>query len=147
MTLKNINETTLQLTREQRETARTRMVEELIVLLSYHHEKPLEWKYSVTDLMEMAHLAFISDQIIEDDGSNCTFRSLVRRVCLLFGMTVPSNPYSYINRVQNRKNVRARSFFEMYCWQMYRQGQSHPLLLSLSLSPSLCTKHLQGIKK
>ena len=68
MTLKNINETTLQLTREQRETARTRMVEELIVLLSYRHEKPLEWKYSVTDLMEMAHMDFISDKIIDDEG-------------------------------------------------------------------------------
>ena len=142
MTLKNTHQVTLKLNNKQVSNAKQRLIDEFTTLLTADITEPLKWKYSMTDLMEITHIVFLSDMLVEDDGSNCTFLSLVRSACNRFGLHMPSNPSSYVNRAQNRKNIRSRSFFDLYCWQLYEQKINYPLCLSLHLSPTLCTTRL-----
>ena len=94
---------------------------------------------SLTDLIEVASMAYVSDMIVDDDGNNCTFILLVKSLCTCFGLRVPRNPWCYLQRIHMRKNMRSRAFFDRYCWLMYKMGQSHPLLLSVHLPTGLCT--------
>ena len=142
MTIRNTHQETLKLNSERISYAKKQLIDEFTSLLTADMHEPMKWKYTMTDLMEVTHMAFLSNQMVEDDGTNCTFLSLVRRVCTLFNMKMPSNPSSYVNRAQNRKNVRARSFFDLYCWQLYEQHIDYPLFVSLNISPRLCTNGL-----
>ena len=94
---------------------------------------------SLTDLIEVASMAYVSDMIVDDEGNNCTFILLVKSLCTCFGLRVPRNPWCYLQRIHMRKNMRSRAFFDRYCWLMYKMGQSHPLLLSVHLPTGLCT--------
>lgn len=139
MTLKNTQQETLQLTNEQTTMAHARLIDECVALLSYQHEEPLRWPFTLTDLIEVASMAYVSDMIVDDEGNNCTFILLVKSLCNCFGLRVPRNPWCYLQRIHMRKNMRSRAFFDRYCWLMYKMGQSHPLLLSVHLPTGLCT--------
>lgn len=115
------------LDRERRRAARRMMVEQFAELLSHSTSENLYWTESKTDLLEIAHDAYMSGMLSDDSGRPFRFRMLVRRACAVLHVPEPSNPYSMVHNARNRKFVRQKSIFSRYCWMVYRMGVKNPL--------------------
>lgn len=111
---------------EQREMI-DRMTDEFVYLVNLSEGTPLRWVNSTTDLVEVCHMACLTERLREESGQPVTFSSLLRLCCMQFGVTMPANPRSVLAQAAKRKGIRQLSFIYRYTWQKKRLGIKHPM--------------------
>lgn len=107
----------------EKERARQQLISEMTTIVVTKHQRVLHWNYSMTDLIEVTHMLCLTETIVDDEGNNCSFRMLLCHVFGIFGLKLPANPYSYVNRIMNRKNFRIRSFEDRYFESIFNRKQ------------------------
>ena len=114
-----------QATREQRRDALALLKQEFMSLFT-GPEVPMRWNGTRTQLFEMIYLIYIEDMLLTDDGCPLTLRAISTMTCLRFGERLASNPCAYIYKSRARKDIRSRSFFDIYV-HFYTNGYTQPL--------------------
>ena len=115
------------LSREQRQKARKAMAEQAVELMRRSTRENLYWIENKTDLMEMAHVAFMTEMIKDGQGRPYKFADIAKRLCDVLHVPVPSNPYSVAYNARTRKGIRQQTFFSRYCWMMFFRRVANPL--------------------
>lgn len=118
---------------QQEREARRRLTEEFVELLCLRPEDGAQWTGTLTDLMEVVHIAYEQGTVRGDDGRAGTFRGLARHICTVLNMTPPDNPRTYATRAAQRKGVREEPFIDRYTWLLFQRGVEHPLMASVRL--------------
>ena len=111
--------------REQIAESRQRLEHEFSRLL--HAESPLLWKGTRSDLMELVYLIYVNGNFRDADGYPLSMAELTRRVCRVFDLPAPYNPYERAARAMNRKGLRRHRLLERYAWLYCVAGVEHPL--------------------
>ena len=104
--------------------ARDRLTAEFVDLLMTAPGAGVRWTGTVTDLMEVAHIAYLQGTVCAADGASCTFRQLVERACSVLNVKVPCNPQTCARRASMRKGVRNSPFIDRYVRRMERAGMA-----------------------
>lgn len=99
---------------QQMKEARERLTEEFVELLQLSPEDGTRWTGTVTDLVEVVHIAYMQGTVCCDDGAACTFRQLVNTACAILHVKPPCNPRGCAYQAEQRKGVRCRTFLERY---------------------------------
>jgi len=115
------------LTKEQRIKARKAMAKQLGELLSRSPRENLYWIETKTDLIDLVHEVFISEQPVDSKGRPYNFKKMARLACAVLHVPEPSNFYSIAHNARHRKGIKQSSFFSRYCWLMYNKKASNPL--------------------
>ena len=115
------------LSREQREQARACMAEQATELMKRSPRENLYWIENKTDLMELAHVAYMTEMVKDGQGRPYKFAAIAHRLCSVLHVPMPYNPYSVAYNARTRKGVRQQTFFDRYCWMMYFRKISNPL--------------------
>lgn len=102
--------------------ARERLTAEFVELLGKSPEDGVRWKGTVTDLVEVAHIAYMQGTVCGIQGSACTFRELVARVCSVLHVKMPHNPQACAYQAAQRKGVRCSPYIERYARKMMMAG-------------------------
>ena len=102
--------------------ARERLTAEFVELLAKSPEDGVRWKGTVTDLVEVAHIAYMQGTVCGIQGSACTFRELVARVCSVLHVKMPHNPQACAYQAAQRKGVRCSPYIERYARKMMMAG-------------------------
>ena len=127
MNLRQTNEYSDRLTKEQRAHALTMMAKQFCELLERSPDENLYWTESTTDLMDISHEVYLTEMLVDSQGRPMAFGKIVSRACAVLHVVRPSNPYSMAFNARNRKGVRQTSFFSRYCWLMFSKRSGHPL--------------------
>ena len=115
------------LTREQRQRAKEKLVAQFAELLGRSPAENIYWMETVTDLMDLSHVVYLTGLITDGQGRPFGFRRIVERACAVLHVPLPANPYSMAFNARNRKGVRQTSMFSRYCWLMYSSESANPL--------------------
>lgn len=115
------------LTKEQRKEARRLMAEQFGELLEHSPRENLYWTESKTDLIDLVHEVFISEQPISANGRPYSFKSLARLACAVLHVPEPANFYSIVYNARQSKGIRRKPFFSRYCWMLHCKKISRPL--------------------
>lgn len=91
-----------------------RIVIDMQQLLTHTAAEGLQWYATKTDLMEMTHYLFCADIIRDEEGLPVTFTELVRRVCEIVHVSVPSNPNHLVSRAMMRKGRKMLPLLQRY---------------------------------
>ena len=102
--------------------AREWLTAEFVELLAISPEDGARWTGTVTDLVEIAHIAYMQGTVCGVHGSACTFRELVTRVCSVLHVKVPHNPQACAYQAAQRKGVRSSPYIERYARRMMMAG-------------------------
>lgn len=94
--------------------ARERLTDEFAALLALSPDSGARWKGSVTDLMEITHIAYMQGSVYAADGAPCTFMGLAVEVCAIAHVKTPCNPRACAHQAGLRKGVRRGTFFDRY---------------------------------
>ncbi len=121
------NEFAATLSKQQRDYARIKMIEQFAELLTHSPRENIYWIETKTDLVELAHEAYASDTLKDRLGRPFGFKELVKLACTVFHLPMPQSPYALLYKTRIRKGVRQKSFFSRYCWLLYRRKSSNPL--------------------
>lgn len=112
---------------QQTREARQRLSEEFAGLLEISPDEGAVWEGSMSDLMEITHIAYLSGMIADSRGRMCTFDTLASRVCLCMNRRKPTNPRGCAHRAEQRKGVRETMFIERYRRMVFDMEVSKPL--------------------
>jgi len=93
---------------------RESIVSDMSQLLSHSEDEGLSWCSTKTDLMEMVHILYCADVMKDVQGLPLTFLELVRRVCRIVHVSVPSNPNHLVSRAQMRKGRKMLPLVQRY---------------------------------
>lgn len=115
---------------KQRE-ARVRLTIELLELLEKARKENVRWKGSVTDLMEVVHIAYQTGRVCNPDGSLCQFGDMVSRTCLLLNIRMPVHPRQTAFSAEQRKGVKRDTFFVRYYRMMMANEEKADCRLSI----------------
>lgn len=84
------------------------------LLLNHTAEENLRWKSTKTDLIQMVHILYESEEVRDDEGLAVTFKELVERFCMLLHVAVPNNPYAYVRRGDICQGIRKQKLLIRY---------------------------------
>ncbi len=115
------------LTREQRQRAKEKLVAQFAELLGRSPAENIYWMETVTDLMDLSHVVYLTGLMTDGQGRPFGFRRIVERACAVLHVPLPANPYSMAFNARNRKGVRQTSMFSRYCWLMYSTDSTNPI--------------------
>jgi len=107
--------------------AQQHLVKAFTPLLSFESKGRHKWIGTKTDLLEMAHLAYVSDTVRDEQGRHATFRWIASRVCNNLRIKTPRNPNAFVSKAMQRKNTKQAPLLERYCHLLYNKGINEPL--------------------
>jgi hypothetical protein len=99
---------------ERKKRAKMMLISKMTEIVNGQHGNHLKWKHSLTDLVEVTHLLYLSNTVCDEDGKPYSFIKLLMRVCGIFDVRSPANPYSYLSRIARKKGKRYRRFIDRY---------------------------------
>ncbi|WP_298450622.1 hypothetical protein [uncultured Prevotella sp.] len=115
------------LSKEQRDSARRIMAQQLGQLLARNPAENLYWTESKTDLMELVYEVYVAENPVDRLGRPYSFSEMARRACAVLHVPMPKNPYAMVYNARERKGLKQKSFFSRYCWLMYCRHSRNPL--------------------
>lgn len=95
-----------------------KIIDDVCRLLDCHPDKGYHWSGTMTDLLEMAHIAYRSGDIRDDMGRPARFKQLVETLCRNLHLTAPHNPNAYVCKADRRKNITQQSMHNRYRYQL-----------------------------
>jgi hypothetical protein len=98
--------------RERRRMTEHCLADALGSLLAHSEEEQLQWRGSLTDLMELVGVVARTGLLCNDEGQPLCFAELVRRTCQLLHVHQPRNPRNYLLRATRRKGLRQTPLVE-----------------------------------
>lgn len=112
--------------------ARERITEEFAALLRLDPDEGAQWKGSVADLMEAAHIAYTQGSICDTEGNVYTFVGMVTEVCHVLHVRKPHNPRGAAYQAARRKGVRRGALIGRYMRMMHEKGERQPLMRNIT---------------
>lgn len=88
------------------------------------------WRGTLTDLMELTHIAWLSGAFTDGAGRMVTFRDMAAHVCEVLHRTMRTRPYNLVRNAGLRLGIRSGSVFDRYVLLMM-QGTKNPMLLDI----------------
>lgn len=83
-----------------------RVIDDMKELLQRSECDGLQWRGTKTDLVEMVHILYESEELTDDDGLPMTFVELLRRSCMVVHTKMPRNPATYLAQARQCKGMR-----------------------------------------
>lgn len=84
------------------------------LLLNHTAEENLRWKSTKTDLIQMVHILYESEEVRDNEGLAVTFKELVERFCLLLHVAVPKNPHTFVGQANNCQGIKRQRLLLRY---------------------------------
>lgn len=125
--------------KEQRKIVRAMIVDIVRKMLS--RELSIKWIGKKIDLFEMIHTAYMTMEILHEDGTPYMQSEMIRSIFSWQQMSVGNNMYIYNNRLNSRKGILARSIIDRMQHLLFVSNvKAEPLLLlqKLQLAESVC---------
>lgn len=119
------------LTGQQLAEGRKIMEDSFVALLGIDERENIYWTGSLTDLVEIARVAYEGGAMRDSRGCPLPFAALVRAVCAKLHICPPYNPYNAAARARQRKGVRSSTMLERFCWQKFVGGNDNPIFSEL----------------
>lgn len=123
--------TILTLTDKQLAEGRKALESTFVALLSIDEKENIYWTGSLTDLVEIARVAYEGGIVRDTSGCPMSFAKLVKAVCAKLHMPAPYNPYNAAARARQRKGVKNYTMLERFCWQKFVGGKANPIVSEL----------------
>ena len=95
-----------------------KLANEVERLLHHDGQEELRWRGSRADLMEALYLVYDTGELKDDYGQLVNYSQLVRRVCQLLHLRVPSNPHKVATLACCRKGVRQMTYMDRCFFMM-----------------------------
>lgn len=89
-----------------------------------------QWCGTMTDLMELTHIAWLSGDFRLGDGRQMQFCQMTVKVCRVLHCNVSNNPYNLVRKAAIRKGVKSTSVMERYII-LTSKGLKNPMLLDI----------------
>lgn len=109
-----------------------RMTEHFGRLLRTPLREGLLWSGTMTDLVEAAHIVWLTGRFVGKDGRPMTFRELLTRACRVLHRRMPYNAHALLAQAARRKGVRSCSVLERYAELITRARLVNPFQMDLS---------------
>ncbi len=122
-----VTEYSTTLTKEQRKYALNQMTMNFCELLERSRYENLYWMGSMIDLVDLTHEVYMTETLIDRQGTPLPFALIAKRIFAALHMPMPSNLYSMAYNARNRKGVRQVSIFSRFCWMLFDKKASRPL--------------------
>lgn len=119
------------LTGSQLAEGRKIMEDTFAALLGIDERENIYWTGSLTDLVELARVAYEGGAVRDSQGCPLPFAKLVNTVCAKLHICPPYNPYNAAARARQRKGVRGCTMLERFCWQKFVGGKDNPIFSEL----------------
>ncbi|MBR4269847.1 MAG: hypothetical protein IKQ47_08740 [Prevotella sp.] len=103
-----------------------RVIEDMKELLTHSADEGLTWRGTKTDLVEMVHILYESEELTDDDGLPVTFKQLLLRCCSVVHERVPRNPATYLTQARQCKGIRRAPLLVRYRGEL--MDPPHPSL-------------------
>ena len=92
--------------REQNRVLKCEIVSQVKKMLGMCEGDGRMWAGSVTDLLELLKVGYVSGELQRADGMTMSFTEIVRQVVGVMRLKPLSNPYARVQRAERRKGVR-----------------------------------------
>lgn len=109
-----------------------RMTEHFGRLLRTPLREGLRWSGTMTDLVESAHIVWLTGRIVDKDGRPMTFRALLQCACRVLHRRMPYNAHALLAQAARRKGVRSCSVIDRYGELITRARLVNPFQMDLS---------------
>ena len=83
-----------------------RVIEDMKELLQHREDEGLQWHGTKTDLVEMVHILYESEEVRDEYGVPVAFKALLCRICMILQVKMPRNPCSYLGQARECKGIR-----------------------------------------
>lgn len=91
-----------------------RVIDDMKNLLTHSVDEGLKWRGTKTDLVEMVHILYESEELIDEDGLPVTFKQLLIRCCSVVHERVPRNPATYLTQARQCKGIKRAPLLMRY---------------------------------
>lgn len=91
-----------------------RVIDDMKELLSHHEDEGLQWHGTKTDLVEMVHILYESEELTDEDGVPVSFKRLLERCCCVVHERVPRNPATYLSQARQCKGMKRAPLLMRY---------------------------------
>ena len=118
-------------TEEDLQRLKSTIINDFYDLINRSEKEGLYWKGATCDLIDMAHMVWESGALLRPDGRPMDFISIVRNICRVLHVRVPSNPSSTVMAVRMRKNIRVGPLLERYLYVMTTIDIQDPVRLEI----------------
>lgn len=115
--------------------AQHRLSEEVRRVMNSSEHEGLHWTGTRVDLMEALHVAYLTGDLTDEWGIMMTFNSIVRRVCRVLHVQMPSNPYEMAARGSHRKGMQMNTYMERYTRLLEQTDEALWTSISRPISP------------
>ncbi len=92
--------------REQNRVLKNEIVSQVKKMLCIDAFSGRTWAGSVTDLLELLKVGYVSGELVRADGMTMSFTEIVHEVFGVLRLKPLSNPYARVQRAESRKGVR-----------------------------------------
>lgn len=89
------------------------------------------WRGSMTDLLSLAHIAWLNDLYFDERGQIMTFTELSRRLCVALRRTPVAKPNFFVCKDARRKGIKALPVMDRYVRLVRDCHLRNPLFLDL----------------
>ena len=96
-----------------------RVISDMKELLMHCEDEGLLWHGTKTDLVEMVHILYESEELTDDDGLPMPFKHLMARCCSVVHERVPRNPASYLSQARRCKGMKRAPLLMRYKGRFY----------------------------
>ena len=79
------------------------MIEAFIGLMHLREADHVVWVGPQSDLVELTHIMWRRDMVLDCYGRPVTYRSLIKNLCEVLHIPCPKNPTAVLNNISNRK--------------------------------------------
>ena len=83
-----------------------RVIDDMKKLLQRSECDGLRWHGTKTDLVEMVHILYESEELTDEDGVPMTFKRLLELSCMVVHERVPRNPATYLTQARRCKGMK-----------------------------------------
>lgn len=115
----------------QRRLVVDRMTRYFRQLLRMDRSDGVRWTGTMTDLVESAHIVWLTGRILAPDGRPMTFADIIRRACWVLHRREPSNAHSLLCHATERKGIRSCSVLTRYVELVFRARLSNPFSMDV----------------
>ncbi len=115
-------------------TMRHQMALDLRWMTAISRSHHVEWTGNMTDLVELVHTVWASDEVIDPQGRVCQYNHFLCEICRILGVRCPREFHTLLCHAHRRKGIRVRQLIDRYA-DIADQHEEHPIRRFLHITP------------
>jgi hypothetical protein len=125
--------------RERRRMTEHCLADALGGLLAHSGDEQLQWRGSLTDLMELVGVVARAGLLYNDEGQPLCFAELARLTCRVLHVRLPRNPRNFLLRATRRKGLRSLTLVER-CERLLAENGECSMNTLFNINPKKTSK-------